>query len=823
MTDNSTFDNSVATQRLINSSTSTQTFSNSGTDSSYSLDVGDTSDFFRLRLSQRSSAVLTLNNLTANADLEFLDSSGNVLIASNNGGTLADAITTEVLNPGDYYIRVFLADTSSTNYTLGVSTINNSQVDMFWRNYSTGQNGFWRMNGTSIGNILLTTSVSDTNWVFEEATDLDGDNLADFIWRNYADIQGSGRGQIGAWMTDGNGGIRSIQTLMPLPDLNWRLAGTGDFDGDGKADFFWRNYATFENALWFMNGTTFRSAVYLPAMSGSFMQASAVADFDGDTKPDIFWRNTNTGENLIWLMNGINLKSAVSVTSASTNFTMAGTGDFNGDGKLDLVWRSRTTGDNYVWYMNGTAWTNSSGTLPVISDQNWRIGGIMTTTPLIDLAGNTLATAFNVGPAGGASGSYSDKVGGSNDKNDYYKFSLGGPVNFTLSLTGLTADADVRILRDINNNGVIDSQSEIIATSANGGTLDEQISMQLAAGTYFVQVVSSSPTPTEYALNIGGVPAQQVDLAVTPGTNPASYRITKTDGTALPTQVSLNTSSTDYVSTVRVFYSVKNNSTSVTPPQFRVSFYLSRDNVITTSDRLLGNIDQNTGTSDLDVLITNLAPNQTSSGFRDVAVPLATDQWWGGDQTYYIGMIIDSLGEVAEINEINNAVAAAIGIKDTIRPDVIGGSLGTTQTSSSPGQAIRLTGSIRNIGNVSTGSSRILVRYYLSNDDIIDGSDYVIALSSIAPLNKRGSTGDTIAFDSNITTTTSPAYFTLQPVLPTKQQWDGWVGNGRYYVAMQIDIFGVVQEGSGGKENNANYGRLIGQYIDYNFIDITGL
>lgn len=822
MADNSTFDNSVATQRLINSSFNTQTFTNSGTDNSYSLDTTDTNDFFRLRLSQRSSAIVTLTGLTANADLEFLDSSGNTLITSNNGGTLADAITTEVLNPGDYYIRVFLADTSSTNYSLGVSTINTSQVDMFWRNYSGGQNGYWRMNGTSINNILLTTSISDTAWTLEEAADMDSDGIADLIWRYYS--TNSSNGQNGVWFMDGNGGIRSTQLLLPLADINWRIAGSGDFNGDGKNDIVWRNYSNFDNAVWFMDGTAFKSAVYLPAMSGNFMQASTVADFDKDGKPDIFWRNVNTGENLIWLMNGTTLKSAVSLTATSPTFDMGGTGDFNGDGNLDLVWRSRTTGDNFVWYMNGTVWNGSSyGTLTPISDQNWRIGSIINSTPIVDLAGNTLATAFNVGSAGGASGSYSDKVGGNNDKNDYYKFSLGGPINFTLSLTGLTAEADVRILKDINNNGVIDSQSEIIATSANTGTLDEQISLQLAAGTYFVQVVSASTTPTYYALNIGGVPAQQVDLAVTPGTNPASFRVTRTNGSALPTQVSLNTGSTDYVSTVRVYYSVRNNSTSVTPPQFRVSFYLSRDNVITTSDRLLGNIDPNTGTSDLDVLVTNLAPGGTSSGFKDVAVPLATDQWWGGDQTYYIGMIIDSLSEVAEVNEINNAVAAAIGIKDTIRPDVIGGSLGTTQTSSSPGQAIRLTGSIKNIGNVSTGSSRILVRYYLSNDDVIDGSDYVIALANIAPLNKRGSTGDTIAFDSNITTTTAPAYFTLQPVLPTKQQWDGWVGNGRYYVAMQIDVFGSVQEGSGGKENNYNYGRLIGQYIDYNFIDITGL
>ena len=33
-----------------------------------------------------------------------------------------------------------------------------------------------------------------------------------------------------------------------MADLNWQVAGTGDFDGDGKSDIFWRNTSTGENA-----------------------------------------------------------------------------------------------------------------------------------------------------------------------------------------------------------------------------------------------------------------------------------------------------------------------------------------------------------------------------------------------------------------------------------------------------------------------------------------------------------------------------------------------------------------------------------------------
>ena len=40
----------------------------------------------------------------------------------------------------------------------------------------------------------------------------------------------------------------SVKTTVA--DLNWKVAGTGDFNGDGKSDICWRNSSTGENAIW---------------------------------------------------------------------------------------------------------------------------------------------------------------------------------------------------------------------------------------------------------------------------------------------------------------------------------------------------------------------------------------------------------------------------------------------------------------------------------------------------------------------------------------------------------------------------------------------
>jgi hypothetical protein len=75
-----------------------------------------------------------------------------------------------------------------------------------------------------------------------------------------------------------------------------------------------------------------------------------------------------------------------------------------------------------------------------------------------------------------------------NNTVDTYRFSLTSPRRFDLSLTGLSADADVRLIRDANNNGIIDVGEEI-SRPENGGNASEFISRDvLAAGDYFVQV-----------------------------------------------------------------------------------------------------------------------------------------------------------------------------------------------------------------------------------------------------------------------------------------------------------------------------------------------
>jgi subtilisin family serine protease len=127
----------------------------------------------------------------------------------------------------------------------------------------------------------------------------------------------------------------------------------------------------------------------------------------------------------------------------------------------------------------------------------YRVGGSPNYTLSLsaDNAGNTLTTARNIGTLS-SSRSFTDFVG-STDTNDYYRFDLSQSSNFSLSLNGLSADADVQLL---NSSGTV------LTSSANDGTTAESISSTLGTGTYYVRVFPYSGS-TNYNLTLAAASA----------------------------------------------------------------------------------------------------------------------------------------------------------------------------------------------------------------------------------------------------------------------------------------------------------------------------
>lgn len=94
---------------------------------------------------------------------------------------------------------------------------------------------------------------------------------------------------------------------------------------------------------------------------------------------------------------------------------------------------------------------------------------------------------------------------GNEDAVDIYSFLLNEPSNLQVVLGGLTGDADLELIEDLNGNNVIDSL-EVFASSKQLGTLNEEVNVVLEEGTYFVRV-SQFEGDTNYNLSLEASPS----------------------------------------------------------------------------------------------------------------------------------------------------------------------------------------------------------------------------------------------------------------------------------------------------------------------------
>jgi FtsP/CotA-like multicopper oxidase with cupredoxin domain len=321
-----------------------------------------------------------------------------------------------------YHVRAYATNSAGTSYgddltfrTVALGTGGNIRVDfnndgkedILWRNASTGQNAIWFLGqatagiaaasqGTFGGKTLngeQTAAFADimAGWpevpatvasmTFDPAKALKG-GVRQAPWEPTMRQGGSAAPQAPMSSTPMNGvHVQSLPMtgftyFTSITDLSWKIVGTGDFNGDGKIDILWRNLATGQNAVWYMNGSAYAGYVYLPAVTDLNWTIVSTGDFNGDGKVDILWRNTSTGQNAVWYMNGVfNTGYTYILAMSDLNWKIVGTGDFNGDGKPDIVWRNSSTGENGVWYMNGTIY-DGYDYLYTVTDPNWQIVGV---------------------------------------------------------------------------------------------------------------------------------------------------------------------------------------------------------------------------------------------------------------------------------------------------------------------------------------------------------------------------------------------------------------------------------------------------------------
>jgi hypothetical protein len=254
------------------------------------------------------------------------------------------------------------------------------KTDILWRHDFSGENVLWYMNGANLagGEFTTPSALTDTRWKMVGTHDFNADLRNDILWRH--DFSGENV----LWFMNGSVLVSgTFLTPSALADTNWKMAGTGLFDGDAKPDIAWHHQPSGQVVLWYMNGSVLTSGTFTTPSSFPDLnwRLVGVADFSNplDGKPDFVWRNQVTGELIVWFMNN-SLKTGETFTTPSaltdTRWKLVATGDYNLDLKNDFVWRHDLSGENVIWFMNGAGLISGTFTNPAsFPDVRWKMVG----------------------------------------------------------------------------------------------------------------------------------------------------------------------------------------------------------------------------------------------------------------------------------------------------------------------------------------------------------------------------------------------------------------------------------------------------------------
>ncbi len=273
-------------------------------------------------------------------------------------------------------VALAYASTATSRFVVaapGADFNGDGRDDILWRN-TGGALSDWlgRTNGGFSPNDAAAFTQVATSWKIVGTGDFNGDGRADILWRN-------DNGGLSDWLGASNGGFAANDgAAFTQVATSWKVAGTGDFNGDGRSDILWRNDGgALSNWLGRADGG------FSPNDGAAFSQVpvswqvAATGDFNGDGRADILWRNVGGGLSN-WLGRadgGFTVNDAAASNQVPTSWHVIGTGDFNGDGRTDILWRNDNGAiSDWLGRSNGGFSANDAAAFTQV-DLGWQVVG----------------------------------------------------------------------------------------------------------------------------------------------------------------------------------------------------------------------------------------------------------------------------------------------------------------------------------------------------------------------------------------------------------------------------------------------------------------
>ncbi|MGB3786540.1 MAG: S8 family serine peptidase [Phormidesmis sp.] len=433
-----------------------------------SVNQSDNKDYYRFTLTEKKKISLLLTNLDDDANVKLLDTSGRIISSSTKQGAESESIS-QVLDAGNYFVRVFSTGQKvSTDYKLALSAndLSPSRPDRAGNSHNTARD---------LGVL----------WKPRQVNDFVGRNDKNDFYR--FKLTRESEFSLSLTGLTANADVRLMNSRGEVIKTSTRNGKTAE---NIKRTLAAGSY--FINVLPYVQSETAYklrlSATETQRDPGNTRGAArnigilrgdrTFQDFIGSNDTNDYYRfDLDQKSDFQLALAGLSADAEVELLSSSGQVIESSTGPGT---STETIARSLNAGSYYV------------RVYPYSGSTNYTLD-LSATAARPDLAGNSLGTALNVGKLS-ANRTFQDFIG-LGDTNDYYRFNLDKASDFALTLTDLSADAEVQLL---NNQG------QLIDSSTGPDSSTETITRQLDAGRYYVRVYPYSGS-TDYTLNLSAL------------------------------------------------------------------------------------------------------------------------------------------------------------------------------------------------------------------------------------------------------------------------------------------------------------------------------